>query len=107
MQCSEIRFLWVDLDICGTFGMVARPLFFLSTFLLRAHPLEMRLECWESFPKKAVKATLITSYEVETGLLLMSVVPSALLSEWRRVCREVLELLQGCEGTFRSSRGKM
>ena len=30
----------------GSFGMVARPLEFLSTFQLRPPPLEVRQECW-------------------------------------------------------------
>ena len=41
--------------------MVARPLEFLSTFLLRAPPLEMRREGRESFPDETGKGTLISS----------------------------------------------
>ena len=55
----------------GSFGMVARPLEFLSTFMLRVPPLEMRRECWESFPDKVGIGTLISSYKAETGLLLI------------------------------------
>ena len=64
----------------GDFGMVARPLEFLSTFLLRAPPLEMRREPQESFPNEAGKGTLILSYVVETGLLLMLPGPLVFLS---------------------------
>ena len=45
----------VDWDICGYFGMVAQTLEFLSTFLLRAPPLEMQRECQASFPTKQEK----------------------------------------------------
>ena len=41
--------------------MVARPLDFLSSFLLGAPPLEMRQECWESFPNEAGKGTVNSS----------------------------------------------
>ena len=44
---------------------------FLSAFLLRGPPLEMRWEPGEFFPKEAGKGSLISSYEGETGLLLM------------------------------------
>ena len=60
--------------------MVARPLEFLSTFLLTAPPLEMRRERRESFPEEAGKGTLISSYKAETGLLLMLEGPSVFLS---------------------------
>ena len=56
--------------------MVARPLKFLSTFLLRAPPLEMQRELWESFPNEAGKRTLISSGGQETGFLLSLVGPS-------------------------------
>ena len=40
---------------------------FLSPFLWRAPPLEMRLECPELFPDQAAKVSLIASYVAETG----------------------------------------
>ena len=48
-------------NIRGTLGMVARPLEFLSAFHLRACPLEMLWERWDSFPNEARKGTLISS----------------------------------------------
>ena len=60
--------------------MVARTLDFLLTFLLRAPPLEMPQERQESIPDEAGKGTLISSYEAETGLLLMLAGPSLFLS---------------------------
>ena len=43
----------------GSFGMVVRPLEFLSTFKLRLPPLEERQDRWDSFPDEAGKGTLI------------------------------------------------
>ena len=51
------------LQLTGTsrsFGMVARPLEFLSTFILRAPLLEVRRERRDSFPDEAGKGTLIS-----------------------------------------------
>ena len=87
--------------------MVARPLEFLSTFQLRAPPLEMRRKCQESFPNEAGQGTLISSYEVETGLLLMLAGPSVFLSSGDGYVGDLLELQQECEGPFQSSRGKV
>ena len=64
----------VDWDIWGTLGMVARPLEFLPTFLLRAPPPEMRREHRQSFPNEAGKepsswATSYKKYLTEKDLL--------------------------------------
>ena len=48
--------------------------------LLRAPPLEMRQEWWETFLDEAGKGTLISSYKREMGLLLMLAEPSVFLS---------------------------
>ena len=87
--------------------MVAGPLEFLSTFLLRAPPLEMRRESRESFPEEAGNGTLISSYEVETGLLFMLAGPLVILSSGDGYVGELLELQQGCDGPFLSTRGKV
>ena len=84
--------------------MVARPLEFLSTFLLRVPLLDMRLESQESFPVESGKGTLITSCEAETWLLLMLARPLVFLSCGDGYVGELLELQQGCEGPFGSSR---
>ena len=42
---------------------------FLSPFLWRVPPLEMRRECREFFRDRTVKGSLLSSYEVETVLL--------------------------------------
>ena len=78
---------------------------FLSPFLWRARPLEMRRERREFFPDKAGKGSLISSYEAETGLLWMCAGPSCFLSSGDGYVGELLELQQGCEGPFGSSRG--
>ena len=44
---------------------------FLSPFLWRAPPLEIRRERWEFFPNEAGKGSLISSYEAEMCLLWM------------------------------------
>ena len=80
--------------------MVARPLEFLSSFLWRAPPLEMRRERRESFLDEAGKGTLTSSYEAETGFLLMLAGPSVFLSSRDGYIGELLEWQQGCEGPF-------
>ena len=65
----------------------------------------MRQECLEFFPELAAKGALISSYEAETGLLWMWAGPSCFLSSGDGYVGELLELQQGCEGPFGSSRG--
>ena len=67
----------------------------------------MRGECRESFLEEAEKGTLISSYAGETGLLLIVVGPSVFLSIGDEYVGKLLELQQGCEGPFRSSRRKV
>ena len=77
---------------------------FLSPFLWRALPLEMRRERREFFPDHAGKASLLSSWEAETGLLWMWAELSCFLSSGDGYVGELLELQQGCEGPFGSSR---
>ena len=77
---------------------------FLSPFLWRAPYLEMRRERREFFPDHAGKGSLLSSYEAETGLLWMWAGPSCFLSRGDGYVGELLELQQGCEGPFGSSR---
>ena len=59
----------------------------------------MRRERREFFPDHAGKGSLLSSYEVETGLLLcMWSGLSCFLSSGDGYVRELLELQQGCEG---------
>ena len=77
---------------------------FLSPFLWRATPLEMRRERWEFFPDLAGKGSLLSSYEPETGLLWMWAELSCFLLSGDRYVGELLDLQQGCEGPVGSSR---
>ena len=86
-------------------GNVGTTLEFLSPFLLRAPPLDMRRERRESFPDEAGKGSLISNYEAEMGLLWMWAGPPCFLSSEDGFVGELLELQQGCEGPFGSSTG--
>ena len=77
---------------------------FLSSFLWRAPPLEMRRERREFFPDHAGKGSLLLSYETETGLFWMWLGLSCFLSSGDGYVGELLELQQGCEEPFGSSR---
>ena len=65
----------------------------------------MRRECLKFFLEHAVKVSLLSSYEMETGLLWMWVGLSCFLSSGDGYVGELLELQQGCEGSFGISRG--
>ena len=79
---------------------MAGPLEFLSTFLLRAPPLEMRRESRESFPEEAGNGTLISSYEAETGLLLMLAGCSVFLSSGDGMSGNFLSCSKGVKDPF-------
>ena len=79
--------------------------FFLSPFLWIVPPLEMRQERREFFPDHAAKGTRLSSKEAETELLWMWAELSCFLSSGIGYVGELLELQQGCEGPFGSSRG--
>ena len=104
-QCRENMFLLNGLRHLGNSGNGGTTLEFLSPSLWKAPPLEMRRERREFFPDQAVKGSLISSYEVETGLLWMLAGPSCFCSSGDGYVGELLELQQGCEGPFGSSRG--
>ena len=59
----------------------------------------------EFFPDHAGKGSLLSRYEAETGLLWMWTGLSCFLSSGDGYVGVLLELQQGCEGPFRSSRG--
>ena len=50
VQGNQVYLEWIG--TLGSFGMVAQPLEFLSSFKLRPPPLVMRRERWDSFPMK-------------------------------------------------------
>ena len=96
---------WNGLRHLGDSGNGGMNLEFLSLFLWRAPPLEMRRERREFFPDHAGKGSLLCSYEAETGLLWMWAGLSCFLSSGDGYVGELLELQQGCEGPFGNSRG--
>ena len=65
----------------------------------------MRRERREFFPDHAGKGSLLLTKEAETGLLWMWAELSCFLSSGDGYIGELLELQQGCEGPFGSSRG--
>ena len=65
----------------------------------------MQRERRELFPDQAGKKSLLWSYEAETGLLWMWADLSCFLSSGDGYFGGLLELQQGCEGPFGSSRG--
>ena len=79
-QCRENRFPCNGLRHLGDSCNVGTTLEFLSPFLLRAPPLEMRRERRKSFPDEAGKGSLISYYEAEMGLLWMWAGPPCFLS---------------------------
>ena len=95
LECTETS---------GDSGNGGMTLEFLSPFLWRAPPLEMRRERREFFPEHAGKGSLLSSKEVEIGLLWMWEGLSCFLSSGDGYVGELLELQQGCEGPFGSSR---
>ena len=105
VQGKQVSLEWTETSVvlweCGT------TLVFLSPFLWRAPPLEMRRERREFVPNHSGKGSLLSSYEGETGLLWMWVGLSCFLSTGDGYIRELLELQQGCEGPFGSSLGKV
>ena len=59
----------------------------------------------EFFPDHAGKGYLLSNKEAETGLLWMWAGLSCFLSSGDGYVGDLLELQQGCEGPFGSSRG--
>ena len=98
------RFPWNRLKHLGDSENGGMSLEFLSPFLWRTPPLEMRRERREFFPDLAGKGSLLSSYEAETGLLWMWAELSCFLLSGDGYVGELLDLPQGCEGPFGSSR---
>ena len=104
-QCRENRYPWNGLRHLGDSGKGGTTLEFLSPFLWRAPPLEMRRERQEYLPDHVWKGSLLWNYEAETGLLWMWAGLSCFLSRGNGYVEELLELQQGCERPYGSSRG--
>ena len=69
-----------------------------------APPLKLRRERQEYLPDHVGKGSLLWNYEAETGLLWMWAGLSCFLSNGDGYVGELLELQQGCEKPFGSSR---
>ena len=102
VQGKQVSLEWTETS--GDSGNGGTTLEFLSPFLSRARPLEMRRERGEFFPHHAGKGSLLSSYEAETGILWMWAGLSCFLSSGDGYVGELLELQQGCERPFVSSR---
>ena len=85
VQGKQISLEWTETS--GGLWECGSTLEFLSPFLWRAPPLEMRREHREFFPDHAGKGSHLSSWKAETGLLWMWAGLSCFLLEWRRVCR--------------------
>ena len=58
VQGNQVYLEWTG--ISGSFGILARPMEFLSSFILRPSPLEKRRERLDSFPDEAGKGTFFS-----------------------------------------------
>ena len=103
VQGKQVSLEWTEKS--GVSGNGFTTLEFLSLFLWRAPPLEMRRERQEYLPDHLGKGSLLWNYEAETGLLWMWAGLSCFLSSVDGYVGDLLELQQGCEGPFGSSRG--
>ena len=90
VQGKQVSLEWTETSAglceCGT------TLEFLSPFLWKAPPLEMRRESREFFLEHAGKVSLLSSYEIETGLLWMLAGLSCFLSSGAGYVGELLKL---------------
>ena len=103
VQGIQVSLEWTE--NLGDSGNGGTTLEFLSLFLWRAPPLEMRWERGEFFPDNAGKESILSSYEAESGLLWMGAGLSCFPLSGDGYVGELLELQQGSEGPFGSSRG--
>ena len=88
-------FHWNGLRHLGDSGNGGTTLEFLSPFLWRVPPFEMRGECREFFPDHTGKGSLLSRLEAEKGLLWIWAVLSCFLSSGDGYVGELLELWQG------------
>ena len=95
LECTETS---------GCSGNGSTTLEFLSPFLWRAPPLEIRRKPGILSRPRRGRFPLL-DLAGGNGALLDVGGTLVLPLEWRRVCRELLELQQGCEEPFGSSRG--
>ena len=90
VQGIHVSLEWTETS--GGHGNGGTTLEFLSPFLWKAPPLDMRRESREFFPHHAGKGSLLSSYEIETGLLWMWAGLSSFLSRGAGYVGELLKL---------------
>ena len=93
VQGKQVSLEWTE--TLGDSANGGTTLEFLSPFLCRASPLEMRRERRELFPEPARKGSLLWSYEAEMGLLWMWAGLWCILSSGDGYVGVLLELQQG------------
>ena len=98
VQGNPVFLEWIGTS--GSFGIVARPLEFLSRFKLRPPPLEVRRESRDSFPEEAKKGPSSRDEKEKRGSSKVVAGPSVFLSSGDGYVGELLELHQGCQGPF-------
>ena len=86
---------WNGLRHLGESGNGGTTLEFLSPFLWRVSPLEMRRERQEYLPDHVGKGSLLWNYEAETGLLWMWAGLSCFLSSGDSISGKFLNCSQG------------
>ena len=89
VQGKQVSLEWTETS--GGLWECASILEFLSPFLWRAPPLEMRRERREFFPDPEGKGSLLSSWELETGFLWMWAGLSCFLSSGDGYVGELLE----------------
>ena len=77
---NQVYLEWIG--TLGSFVMVARPLAFLLTFEVRPPPLEVRLECQDSFPDEARYGPSSRDEDRQPGLFLTCGGTLGVLLEW-------------------------
>ena len=84
VQGNQVPLEWTE--IWGSFVMVAQPLEFLSTFLVKVPPLELQWENREFVPDESRKGTLISRGGGEHGAPLYIGGNLGVPVAWTRVC---------------------
>ena len=85
VQGSQVSLEWIGTS--GSFGMVTRPLEFLSSFNLRLPPPAMPQECQDSFLDEAGKGSSSREEEGISELFLSCGGTLSVSLKWTQVCR--------------------
>ena len=85
VQGNQVYLKWIGTS--GSFGIVARPMEFLSSFMLRPPPLELPWEHQDSFLTKQRNGPSSRDEQGKTGLFLSCGRTLGVPLEWRRACQ--------------------